>query len=819
MSTPAVFRSALLFPIVYFCAVSCLLAASPSLDLILPRGCQRGTEHILTFQGKRLKDAQEIFFYDSGFVVTKLEPENNSVKVHLKIAPDCRLGEHAAQVRTASGISELRTFYVGPLPSVAEKEPNNAFDAPQKIELNVTLEGIVTDEDVDYFMVEAKKGQRIVAEIEGMRLGSAMFDPYVAILDMKRFELSAADDSPLIKQDAVASIVAPKDGTYVVEVRESAFGGNDNCRYRLHVGNFPRPTAVFPAGGKLGQKIKVRYIGDPSGDFSRDIQLPTEQNSDFRIFAKDNGGIVPSGNPFRLFAHGNALEKEPNDSLKEATSADLPVALNGIIETKGDTDWFKFQAKKGQAFEVECYARRIRSPLDPVMSIHDAKGKSIESNDDSRGPDSYIRFTVPTDGEYSVRVRDHLRRGGRDFVYRIEFSEVQRSLTLGIPQVQQYSQYRQTIFVPRGNRFATLISANRANVGGDLILDGKNLPDGIKMICDPMPKNMNVMPVVFEAAADAPIAGRLVNFTGRLADAKENIQGGFRNTAELIRGEPGNAIYWTKRVDRLAMAVVDTLPFKLEIVEPKVPLVRDGSMRLKIVAHRNEGFKSAIKVRLPFRPPGLGAGSSVTIPESKNEVIYEISANSSAQINHWKIFVIGSADVSGTAWVSSQLAKLEIAEPHLKVAMERASCEQGEETQVYCKLEHAKEFEGKAIAKLLGLPNQVTAAELEFTKETKELVFQVKTDQKSPAGKHKSLFCQIQITQNGEPIVSRAGTTALQIDKPLPIKQDKPKPKPPPKTAAKKAEPKKPKAKPLTRLQKLRLQAKNPAGISATEKP
>ena len=74
------------------------------------------------------------------------------------------------RVRTATGISELRTFWVGALPVVEEKEPNSDFATPQKIPLNVTVHGIVDNEDVDYFVVECKKGQRLSAEIEGMRL-------------------------------------------------------------------------------------------------------------------------------------------------------------------------------------------------------------------------------------------------------------------------------------------------------------------------------------------------------------------------------------------------------------------------------------------------------------------------------------------------------------------------------------------------------------------------------------------------------------------------------------------------------------------------
>ena len=89
----------------------------------------------------------------------------------MNIAPDCRLGEHVAQVRTKSGISEYRTFFVGALSAIDEKEPNTLFDQPQAIEMNHTVHGVVQGEDVDYYQVDVKKGQRISAEVEGMRFG------------------------------------------------------------------------------------------------------------------------------------------------------------------------------------------------------------------------------------------------------------------------------------------------------------------------------------------------------------------------------------------------------------------------------------------------------------------------------------------------------------------------------------------------------------------------------------------------------------------------------------------------------------------------
>lgn len=790
-------------------------AASPRLNVITPRGVQRGTEQILTFHGSNMHDAEGVLFYEPGCEVVQVEPSPAAAKVTVRINADCRLGEHVAQVRTRSGLSDYRTFFVEALPAVDEKEPNGDFAAPQPIGMNVTVAGVVQNEDVDYYVVEAQKGQRISAEVVAMRLSSALFDPYVAILDSRRFELSANDDTALALQDCFASVIAPEDGKYIIEVRESAYSSGSD--YRLHVGTFPRPTALFPAGGKLGEETAIRFLGDPRGELQHKLTLPAELNPEFALFASDDGGISPTGNPFRLFEHGNALEQEPNNDLSQATPAELPLALNGIIESSGDVDCFKFTAKKGQVFEVECFARRIRSALDPVMNLYFADGRGITGNDDARGPDSYFRFEAPEDAEYVLRITDHLGRGGKDLVYRVEFQAVKAELALGIPRVEQYGQYRQQIYVARGNRMGALITTSRSNFGGELVFDTADLPAGVTLVADPVPANLSAVPVLFEAAADAPIDGKLVPVVARLNDPNANIRGGFFNRADYLIGPPGQSLYRWKDVNRLAIAVVDELPFTLEIIEPKVPLVRDGSMELRIVAHRKEGFNTAINVQLPFLPPGVGAASSVNIVEGQSEVLYPLNANGGAEIKKWKLLALGAAEINGTAWVSSQLATLEIAAPLVSFEAQRASCEQGQTAQVYCKLNHATPFEGTAKAQLLGLPAKVTATDIEFTKDTPELTFQVQTDPTSPAGKHTTLFCQVIITQNGEPIVSRAAGTELQIDVPLPAPANQP--AQPEAAAAAPAAQAQPSAKPLSRLEKLRLEAKKrqekPAGDSA----
>lgn len=796
---------------------SCAMASDPRLNMITPRGVQRGAETVVTFSGARLDDAEQIFFYEDGFEVKEIKAVNgNTITATIVVSPECALGEHVAQVRTKSGISDYRTFYVGALPVLQETEPNTEFGQAQQIDQNVTVQGVVTSEDVDYFAVDCKKGQRLSVEIEAMRLGKAFFDPYIAILDSNRFELTAVDDAPLVKQDAVASVTIPEDGRYVIEVRDTGYGGAGNAHYCLHVGPFPRPTAVFPAGGQAGQTVEFKFLGDAAGESVVQVALPAEGTDTFSVWPQDDQGTAVTPHRLRVSKDPNSFEVEPNQDLASATPVEFPSALNGILSEEGDVDFFKFTAKKGQVFDVECFARRVQSPVDPVMHIYKPDNGVLASNDDSRGPDSYVRITIPADGEYKVRVTDLLGKGGPEYIYRVELNPVVPSLSLGIPRVARYQQDRQRIYVPRGGRFATTISASRSNFGGELELLPAELPQGITVVAQTMPANMNSMPVVFEAAADAPLAGSLVDFQARLKSDDQTITGRFKNRADYIIAGPGQSLYVWKDVERLPVAVVDELPFTLEIVQPAVPIVRNGSMLLKVVATKKEGWDEAISVQFPFRPPGIGANSSIAIPKGQTEVGYPISANGNAAIGKWPVYAIGSANVNGGAWTATQMATLEVAEPYIGVTLQKSSVEQGQETEVLADVQVVKELSGPAKVELLGLPHNVTTTPLEITAETKELVFPITTKGDSPAGTHKNIFCRITVTESNEPIVhARVGSTELRVDKPLPKPvAAAPKPKEEPKPAAAEA-PKPAPKKRLTRLQKLRLEAKERAAARA----
>ena len=785
-------------------------AASPSLGAIQPRGAQRGTEAVLTFAGARLSDAQEVLAYYPGIAVKKLEVVNDTtLRVTVAIAPDCRLGEHAFRVRTATGVSEVRTFLVGAMPVVDEKEPNSEFDKPQPVPLNVTVHGVVESEDVDHFVVECKKGQRLSVDVEGMRLGVTFFDPYVAILDAKRFELATGDDSPISAQDGGCSLMIPADGKYVVQVRESAYGGNGACQYRLHIGTFARPTGVVPSGGKPGEELEVTFLGDPAGPIKQKVKLPADDDHGYwRLHCQTPEGVSPTGLRFRLADLQNVVEAGTNNAPTSATAGSAPCAFNGVVSKPSEVDYFKFAAKKGQVFDIRCHARQLGSLLDPVMYVGVLGAGALIGNDDSGGPDSYFRFTVPEDKEYAIWIHDHLQKGGVDYFYRVEVTAVQPRIETTIPRVDgnnPANQDRQTVTVPKGGRYAALLIANRVDFGGPLTMGLEKLPPGVALTVDTMDPGLNIVPAVFEAKPDAAVGGFLTTITAAHSDPKVKVPCRTAFDAVFSVGL-NNTPYMRHYTDRTAIAVSESAPYSIEVVEPKVSLVQNGSFNLRVVAKRAEGFKGAITVFPLWTPPNLGIQGSAVIPEGQTECLLPMNAAPGAAVRKWKTAVTAVADAGkGPVWTSSQLFTIDVAAPPVTLTMERPAVEQGQTTQLFCKVAVAAPFEGKAKVTIYGLPAKVTTQVLEVTKDAKEIAFPIVAAKDSPAGKHGGIFAQVVIEKGGELITANTGGTELRIDVPLPPKAAAATPPAnpmTPKTPAPMGQPE----KRLTRLEKLRLE-------------
>jgi hypothetical protein len=786
-----------------------LQAAYPDFTSTQPNGIQRGTEMKLTVTGNRLQDFESLIFFTPGFTqksVDKVEAR----KVELTLAVDASVepGNHLMRIRTRSGISHARQFFVGPYPNVLEVEPNSEFDAAQPIAMDQTIEGLIKSEDVDYYKLTVKKGQRISLEVDGLRLGYTVFDPYIAILDKDRFEKAFSDDSILHRQDGYCSFVAEYDGDYYLMVRDSSYRGSNLSFYRLHVGSFRRPDVVYPAGGKLGSNLKVKFI-DKDGAYEEDVTLPTVENPSFNLFSK-GPQAAPSGNPFRLVSYDNTLEAEPNNEQAQATPVTVgePVALNGVIDAPGDVDFFKIALKKDQQVVLQTFAQSLGSPLDSVVAIYTDKGRRIANNDDGGGRrrlDSKQTLKVPADGQYFISVTDHLERGGPNFVYRIELVASQPEYTFASPHYTvNDSHYRQFAAVPRGGRMVLLANFSRNNVSGDYKFSAPNLPPGVKLITEIAPKDQPGIPLLFEAAPDAPLGHATVPLRLTSVDPKVKVVGTMRQEFDVVR--QGNVIYYTEVRDQLPVAVVEEAPYSLEIVKPTVPLVNNGLLDLKVIAKRKKGFTAPIRVFMTWKPTGISTLGEKTIPEGQNECIFVLDANANTPAGTWKFVVMGEADAgNGRVYNASPFCEVTTAPAYVNApAIPLVAVEKGQETLMVAKLESLQPFEGEALASLVGMPETIPVESAKITKETKEVAFKVKTNDKSPIGKQGNLFVRVDVPVVGGTTTHRiALRSTLRIDaprkvapQPAVVADNKPK---------KEAQPAAP--KPLSRLEQLRMEA------------
>jgi hypothetical protein len=786
-----------------------------------PPGGQRGTTLDVELTGRGLDQARSVLFYEPGIRVESIKPVASTigpngretpvepgtrVRVRMKLAGDCVLGPHGLRLVTGTGLSEYHRFFVGPFPTVEESEVlprqrNDKRETAQAIPVNCTVNGRLHDPaDVDLYRIEGKRGQRISAEIEAARLGvqRGIPDLHLTIYDAEGKKLAAADDSALFVQDPVLSILAPQDGVYFVEVRHCMYNGTGET-YRLHVGTFTRPTAIYPAGGQAGTELRVQILGDPRGVWSQSAGLPSTPG-DLSFVAVDPTDNVPACSPNRLRVSpfANVLEVEPNDTPDQASPSaiELPAAFNGIISKPGDVDCFRFQARKGERFKFHALANALGSPVDPAIWIKPMGGKAkvaLQRATDSRpnqlgfapanglnreSHDPVLEFTAPADGEYVLGVEDERGEGGADFVYRVEASREENAVYTYIapePENQFQPQLRQCITVAPGNRFTVqmgIFNTNRPS-SDELELVGLNLPAGVTLHAPKLTPGMTRVPVVFEAAADAkPMAG-LIDVVARPAGKAETLVSGYRQVI-LMNAYGNNDYYMHVPISKLALTVTEPAPFRVEVEKPKSALVRNGEMALRFRVHRTPDFHGPVTVQMEWKPTGINSATPVTIPEDQAEGTYLLGAARNATAGDYQVALTamtgrsrrGYNDGESRTYVASQPFRLTVAEPHVEARIARTSIERGKTATLVCKLNHLQPFTGTARATLARLPRGVELAEpaREITSTDKEVSFTLRATPEALVGNYQGIVLDLTVMSNGQSIREVSGYGVLRVD-------------------------------------------------------
>jgi len=218
-------------------------------------------------------------------------------------------------------------------------------------------------------------------------------------------------------------------------------------RQRRDAGRKGQPSAeevAFEAGVSKEQLREMEIFRERQADPKRQPNDQLQEEVTLRITVRRDApagrrelrmiseSSVSNSIWFYVGSFEEVRESEPNDRSAEDTLTTLPLVVNGQI-MPGDNDIFRFAARKGQQIVISAAARDVIPYLadavpgwfQAVLILQDSDGREVSYADSFRyRQDPVISFKIPTDGEYTVQIRDALYRGREDFVYRLTIGEV-----------------------------------------------------------------------------------------------------------------------------------------------------------------------------------------------------------------------------------------------------------------------------------------------------------------------------------------------------------------------------------------------------------
>lgn len=649
----------------------------PRLNSIYPCGARQDTTVECVVTGGDLEGATGLHFSHRGIKAEAAGPN----KFKVTVAKDVPVGHYDVRVVTPVGLSNFRAFVVGDLPEVLEKEPNNEPTQAQRITLPTVVNGRIDgNADVDHFVFAAKKGQRILVDCWAYRIDSPL-DATLMLSDSKGKEIAYNGD--YYGKDPFLDVTIPEDGDYVVKVWDFVYGGGADNVYRLHIGALPHIDAVMPAAVPPGVKTTVTIygrnlpdgksagcdvLGRPLDMITREIEAPAKLTG-----LRGGVALLPSqsaldGFEYRLTtAEGSSnaaflavtrdpivLEKEPNNDPKEAQRLSIPCDVTGSLATKGDLDHYVITLKKGEKIVAEVFGERQCGLMDPFLTVFDPAGKRLFTQDDIgrnignlRFPtmtrDARWDFTANADGDYVIQVRDlyHQQRGDPRFVYRLVVRRPTADFRL--VAVPAHDVHPDSTIVGRGGRYWMDVLAFREDgFDGPIEIEATDLPAGVT--CSPVvigPGKTSV-PLVFHAAADAPLGFGEIHITGKAdldgTEAKREARAGGLTWPTV--NTPGQA----RLADSTLLSVREASPFALTATPEKATVQAGDKLTLTVKTEHAADWNDSLQLSGLDLPPGATVALG-TIAKGASEGKAELTLPANLKPGTYTFVITGAGQV------------------------------------------------------------------------------------------------------------------------------------------------------------------------------
>ena len=794
-----------------------------------PQVGQQGTEVRILLQGARLQEIQEVLFYRPGIRFVGFEPaskvpddihqmpidarEGTAAWLTFQIEEDCPLGEHFLRVRTSDALSEMVSFWVTPFPCVAEQHlghdsataSNGSIEMAQQVALGSSVYGYHPKNstiDHDYYAVDLTAGQRFTVEVWSSCLGyqhfRAMSDIAITMYDPDGKRIAAVDDSSLMGMDPILNLTVERTGKYFVNIHQSMDFEGILRHYVAHFSDAPRPAITYPLGGQAGTVLSAVGIGDVRGDIPLTITLPEQPGAFEKALVEHRTGASVIPNQIKVARFGDVLEDgQPHFTPETAQryAGELPIAFNGQILDEGKTDWFRFQAKKGQRYRVRTYAATLGSSLDAKLQIIPAPGTNSRLNltaDDSSWVDHdwygndkvwiiqdrmdpITVFEPDVDGEYLIGIHDSQRLFGPDYVYRIEFQPLTDRALVHFPtDYREAPNKRDRLVVPRGNTIEhtfAIKSATGNRYRGGMRLVAHGLPPGVDFSCPPLQPGQMLTQGVLTAGKDVKPWSGLIEFSLEPTEPDANFTGSYVHNVPSTQRRGGNNVVFN-RVRRCALAVVQEAPFSVSVKQPTISLAQNAIIDLEVEVQRHDGFDGAVRLYAAWTPPGITVAVPLVIPAGQTKGVYRLQASGSVTPGQYPITLTAQEDQGGDRgwgtgfhYVASPPIQLSVVRPFLDIQLARSSIERMQEGTIQATIKTINPLPSEAQATLVRLPKGIELlSPVTIKPGQREAVFPIRATKDCLTGQYREIGCQIAIQAAGQTITQQTGNGTLRID-------------------------------------------------------
>jgi hypothetical protein len=650
---------------------------SPRVLVLAPAGGKAGSTVEVLCAGTHIENVERIVFSHAGLKGELLsepmvpvkgpkgkgpkmrpgQPTPGLARIKVTIGADVPLGNHELRIVNKWGVSNPRTFVVGDLPEVNEKEPNNEDTQAQRVEINATINGAFSSPiDVDYYVFKGTKGQRVVVSCLASSIDSRA-QPAIEIYDTKDRQLTS--NVGYRGTDALTDVVLPADADYYVRVfqfthtfRQPIFGGlpggTFDYFYRLTITTAPWIDAIHPVVLEPGKATTVTIHGrnlpggkrDPSAIVDDCVlekatvtitapSLADARKRAFTTYLPPSASTI-DGFEYRLRnASGSSnavllalatapvvLDNGANDTVETAQEINLPCEIAGVVEKRRDRDWYVFSAKKGEACNIEVFSNRLGAPTYMTITLRSAAAKTTNEiyssplNENmaaytrqfytrSEDPPVY-RFVAPADGKYLLLVADRSAdsHAGPRHTYRVRITRDQPSFHLVAMASDTNTPASATVF-QGGNQALTVFAWRHDGFNGDITLSVEGLPPGVT--CPPQTLAGSVRKTTL-VLSGAPSAAA---WTGEIKVKGTATAGGKAVVVEARSGSivwpvpPQQNITTVSRLDRnLWLAVRGKAPYLLTANIDKATVFQGDKATIKVKLDRLwPEFKSPLTIQ------------------------------------------------------------------------------------------------------------------------------------------------------------------------------------------------------------------------------